>query len=113
MTDKEAIGLASNDVLSAPAGRKCSDCKFCIEEDYDYSNYTVEGTEADCLLGLNPDLPKDRWYGEEVALRFAEKCPQFAEGEPVSVDCDREEGALENYSKDPEIKALLRARDGR
>lgn len=87
---------------------KCTDCRYCVEMDYGYSNYTVEGTTAGCLLKLNPELPKDRFYGEEPALDYADKCDHFSAGKSVAVDCDREEGALENYSGDPEIKNLLR-----
>jgi hypothetical protein len=32
---------------------KCTDCKYCVEQDEGYSNWTVEGTEIDCLLGKN------------------------------------------------------------
>jgi len=89
---------------------KCTDCKYCIEEDFGYSNYTVEGTTVDCLLKLNPDFPKDRWYGEELALNFASKCKRFTAGDAVSVDCDHNSGELENYSDDIDIKALLKSR---
>lgn len=45
--------------------KKCDECKFAELRDYGYSEYTVEGTEVLCLLDLNPDLPCDRWYGED------------------------------------------------
>lgn len=89
---------------------KCTDCKYYIEEDYGYSNYTVEGNTSDCLLGLNPGLPKDSFYGEEPSLWFAEKCSSFSAGDGVFVDCERYSGELENYSDDPEVKELLRLR---
>lgn len=87
---------------------KCTDCRYCICQDYGYSNYTVEGTTADCLLHLNPELPHDRFYGETPHLEFAEKCEKFSEGTCVDVDCDQESGPLEVYSEDEEIKELLR-----
>jgi len=87
---------------------KCTDCKYCICSDYGYSNYTVEGTTADCLLGLNPGLPHDRFYGETPELDFAKTCEKFAAGYGVGVDVDQDLGALENYSDDEEIKELLR-----
>ena len=87
----------------------CKECKYCILEDYGYSNYTVEGTNADCLLDMNPHFPEDAYYGRATSLQFANECPQFTEGEPVKVDCGREEGGLVNYSDDPEIKLLLQA----
>jgi hypothetical protein len=89
---------------------KCTDCKYCIERDYGYSNWTVEGTSADCLLSLNPAMPVDRAWGLEPQLDFATQCAKFTKGEPVSVDCDQENGDLESYSEDAEVKALLRAR---
>ncbi|KKN52634.1 hypothetical protein LCGC14_0610280 [marine sediment metagenome] len=91
----------------------CEDCKFCLFEDYGYSNYTTEGTEFICLKKLHPDGSFDRFYGEDKRLNFASKCSSFTEGQPVEVDCDRED--LKNYNDslssvytaDPEIKALL------
>ena len=87
--------------------KKCTDCMYCICTDYGYSNYTVEGTDVDCLLGKNSSMPSDKFYSEAECLIFAESCKSFVEGECVEVDCDQEEGALENYSTDADIKALL------
>ncbi len=87
---------------------KCTDCKYAIEEDYGYSNYTVEGTSVDCLLKLNPKFPVDRGYGLEPDLDFAQDCSRFCAGGSVQVDCDQDDGELVNYSDDPEIKELLR-----
>lgn len=78
----------------------CDACKYCYYQDYGYSNYTVEGTEANC--------PKDRFYGVHPALKYAESCCGFAPGHPVDVDVDHDDGDLENYSDDPEVKELLR-----
>jgi hypothetical protein len=86
----------------------CNECKYCILLDYGYSNYTVEGTTADCLRGLNPGLPKDHFYGEQEELKFAETCKSFIAGDNVYIDVEQEDGALENYSDDEEIKELLR-----
>jgi hypothetical protein len=69
---------------------KCTNCKYCVEEGFGYSNYTVEGTEVDCLLGLNPAMPVDRFYGEEPSLSFAERCEKFTKGCSVYLDVDRE-----------------------
>jgi hypothetical protein len=89
---------------------KCSDCKYHIDEDTGYSNWTVEGTDIDCLLKLNPGLPKDRWYNEDPVLDFANQCEKFVEGPGVEVDVDIGLGDLMNYSDDPEIKELLSKR---
>jgi len=85
---------------------KCTDCKLCYEKDYGYSNYTVEGTMVYCLKNANPNFPKDRWYGEEPELEFANQCPLFVEGNSVKryVE-DSDEDMLGN--PDPEINALL------
>lgn len=92
--------------------KNCDNCKYCVLTDTGYSNYTVEGTDADCLLNLNPGFPEDYWYGEEPALAYAENCPRFTPGEPTMIDVDREKGDLENYSDDPELKQLLKKADG-
>ena len=89
--------------------RKCTDRKYCIQDDYGYSNWTVEGTSVDCLLHLNDKFPVDRFYGEVPELLFAKDCPRFIAGNSVEVDVDQEDGDLENYSDDPEIKALLKS----
>lgn len=88
--------------------KSCNDCKYCMNTDYGYSNYTVEGTVSECLLNLNPNFPVDRFYGEEPALKYAKKCIKYEVGESVSVDVDCDLGLLENYSEDSEIKELLR-----
>ena len=88
--------------------KTCEDCRFCILKDYGYSNWTVEGTDADCLLNENPGFPVDRFYGEEVALKYANECSCFSEGDCVSVDVDQEDGDLENYSQYEDVKAILR-----
>lgn len=90
---------------------KCTDCKYHITEDYGYSNYTVEGTVIYCLLNKNPKFPCDRGWDLIPEVKFAETCPQFSRGSGVHVDCDKEEGAYENYSDDPEIKDLLKGKN--
>lgn len=95
--------------------KTCEDCKYCVQEDSGYSNYTVEGTTADCLLGLNSKMPIDRFYGEDPALQFAKKCERFSEGVGPYIDVDRESLKHYNdklstaYSDDPEISELLDA----
>jgi len=86
---------------------KCTECKYCVEQDNGYSNYTVEGTESDCLLGKNPDFPRDRWYGKETALDYANKCDVFIEGELSHFDVEGEI-TVEDYKDDTEIYNLLK-----
>lgn len=64
----------------------CLDCKYCLQHSWGYSNYTVEGTTVFCLKKLNPDLPKDRWYREEPALKFAESCESFSYGGGIEIE---------------------------
>lgn len=94
---------------------KCDECKWCLLEDYGYSNYTTEGTYVHCLKNLHPESGFDRWYGEDARLNFAENCGEFFAGEAVSVDVDREAlGRYEDklstaYTDDSEVAALLDA----
>lgn len=76
--------------------KKCSNCVWCIQEDFGYSNYTVEGTQLYCFQEKNPLMPFDRWYGEDERDRFAENCDMFEEGCGVYIDVDRE-GPEEDY----------------
>lgn len=73
--------------------RKCSECAFAITVDYGYSNYTVEGTTVYCSRGRFPlEDGFDRWYGEEEKDKaYAARCDVFKAGEPVGIDCDRED----------------------
>jgi hypothetical protein len=90
---------------------KCTECKYCVEADYGYSNYTVEGTDCDCLLGKNPKFPIDRFYDEEPVLKFAKMCKSFMLGDSVKIDCEQEDIFPDNYSDDPEIRSLLKKWD--
>lgn len=87
---------------------KCTDCRFCVETDYGYSNYSTEGTEVYCLLGLNPKLPEDRFYGEEPTLLYATKCDKFTPGDHPHLDVEHDCCGPETYTDDPEILVLLR-----
>ena len=99
--------------------KKCTDCKYCVQEDYGYSNYTVEGTNADCLLGLHTNMPVDRFYGEEPELEYADKCERFFGGDGPEIDVDREllsnweEPLSSAYTEDNEIGILLDAWDSK
>lgn len=86
---------------------KCNECKFCVLEDYGYSNWTVEGTNADCLLDMNPWFPVDQGWDTAEELDFANVCPRFKSGDPIHVDVDHEEGRLLNYAYDGEVKEML------
>ncbi len=85
----------------------CTDCKFCILRDNGYSNYTVEGTDIECLLDMNPAFPADHFYGEAAELDFANICPRFKAGDLMGVDVENEHGELFNYTSDPEVIAII------
>jgi hypothetical protein len=72
--------------------RKCTDCRYCILEDYGYSNYTTEGTTAHCAKSLHPSGSEgyDSFYGEAQQHAYAAECIGFEPGEAIEVDCDRE-----------------------
>lgn len=95
--------------------KKCDVCRWCLLEDYGYSNYTTEGTYVHCLKNLHPESGWDRFYGEDKRLLFAETCPSFEEGEPVSVDVEHDCLAKYNdklssvYTTDAEVVVLLDA----
>lgn len=86
---------------------KCTECKYCVMQDYGYSNYTVEGTMVSCLLDKNPEFPEDRWYNEHITLGYAENCNSFSDGDAVLIDVEMDDGCISEYSDDPEIKELL------
>lgn len=70
--------------------RSCVDCRFSVNIDFGYSNYTVEGTTFHCAKKAHPAGEFDRFYGEEPKLKYATDCQQFEEGEGVFMDVDGE-----------------------
>lgn len=87
--------------------RNCDLCKWQMQIDHGYSNYTVEGSEAYCILDKNPHYPEDRWYGNAKGGEYAENCYRFCPGGGAKVDVDRDRGALANYCDDLEVKAYI------
>ena len=68
---------------------KCVKCRFNVEHDYGYSNYTIEGTEVICLKEVHDGF--DRWHGEGAVPDSINACDQFVEGEPTMIDVDMED----------------------
>jgi hypothetical protein len=89
--------------------RKCTDCQFSLLEDNGYSNWTVMGTDFFCLIGKHPADGFDAWYNEDGRLFFGDMCEDFAEGEGIHMDVDRDDEA--NLS--PEQRALWDAWNAR
>lgn len=90
-------------------GRNCESCKYCYLQDVGYSNYTVEGTEFVCLERVHPEGDFDRFYGENPRLEHAKVCKTYEKGDGLVIDCDWEDGGIENYTSDPEIIELYNA----
>lgn len=89
--------------------RLCTECKFCVCEDYGYSNYTTEGTTLACLKNANPPLDGlDADCDKSIAeiIRVAADCVHFVEGEGPRRDVDCEVTA-HDYKDDPELYRLL------
>lgn len=95
------------------APRLCTTCKFCVQEDYGYSDYTMEGTTLACLRGLNAPINGIDNGDKNLAevIRFAETCAyyEFGDGPTRDVDC---EVTAEEYKDDPDVYELLKARWG-
>lgn len=67
--------------------KSCDDCKFCVYQDYGYSNYTVEGTNISCLADKFEEYEQS--YNDVVDNR-AITCDHFNKGESWHIDVDRE-----------------------
>lgn len=80
--------------------KQCTDCKYCVQHDFGYSNYPVEGTNIECLLNKNPHTPFDRCYYEEPKLAYAEQCSEFTEGDPIEIFVDDDPDDIAAYYKD-------------
>lgn len=81
----------------------CKDCKYSYFQDYGYSNWTVEGTQFECLKSKHPEGSFDQFYGESPRLKFANECESYVAGYGIYIDCDMEDGPIENYTSDKEI----------
>lgn len=82
----------------------CRKCRFAVEEDYGYSNYTVEGTTFKCLLGKHPEGEFDRFYGKDARLLFGATCESREPGEPIEIDV---EGEGAPFTDDMGLRRLL------
>lgn len=68
--------------------KNCLRCKFLVQQDTGYSNYTVEGTDVYCGVDKHPEskpteLPydtNDDWLYGQAALQ----CEWFFEGLPLA-----------------------------
>ena len=96
----------------------CETCRWFLRCDYGYSNWTVEGTNGDCLKGVNPHLPADLdAYGSdkgktERALAFGESCAQRVQGDGAWFDVDGDT-TNDAYKDEPDLYAALLEYDKR
>ena len=86
--------------------KKCNECRYAVEQDTGYSNYTVTGVDFICLLGEHDVF--DSWYGEAEELNHAEQCDKYtySENAPAEFDVDGEVSADDAFAGDSELIAL-------
>jgi hypothetical protein len=94
----------------------CIGCKFLFTRDVGYSNWTVEDTEAHCVLNKNEHLPEEipddvrgyktnyEWISPDNDPWYAtrdSRCEQyvFNPDKPVHVDCDGDEIMTEDAAQ--------------
>jgi len=95
--------------MTTPEKGGCESCKYLRRQDYGYSNYTVTGTDVDCLQRIHPmETISDDLESEQFskAMAFGQTCPSRVEGEVVWFDCDGTTTA-EDYKDDAELYLLL------
>lgn len=73
--------------------KSCAYCAHRYTRDYGYSNYTVEGTDIGCRKNLNLDYPAPDPSGylreeSDPPHTFAEKCPEYTEGDGIHFCCE-------------------------
>ncbi len=72
--------------------KTCFDCNRCYEQDYGYSNYTVEGSDIGCYANHFEEY--DSHGGDKLKRASndpAENCKDFEAGGSWQLDCDGEE----------------------
>ncbi len=69
--------------------QQCDSCKFCVYDDYGYSNWTVEGTTKSCAKGMHEAF--DNFYGnDKVWSVVPNPCEKKEIGNPIVMDCEGE-----------------------
>ena len=88
--------------------KKCSEnCRYAVIQSYGYSMYSVEGEQAYCAKLAHPTKTEgfDRFYGDAQQDTFAESCPTYELGSPVTLSVGEDEG---EYIEDPDEKEIFR-----
>jgi len=88
--------------------KNCNECRYAVNQDVGYSNYTVTGVEFICLLNEHPNKEFDTWYGESEELNYAEKCDKYtySENAPAWFDVDGEIDQDEAFGGDCELMKI-------
>ncbi|HEY7866536.1 MAG TPA: hypothetical protein VIC51_11100 [Psychromonas sp.] len=93
--------------------KNCNDCRYAVNHEDGYSNYTVTGIDFTCLLNKHPDNGFDVWYGESKELSQADKCGSYtySENAPAYFDVDGEINPEEAFCGDSELIEMWNAGD--
>lgn len=83
-------------VTPTDRSEECTNCKFAIFQDTGYSNWTVEGTDFYCGLGVHPADGFDPYYYTDPGLKFAAECVEFEAGACIELDVDGENEPTED-----------------
>jgi len=71
--------------MSIKNGKCCSNCVYSFLEDVGYSDYTVEGTDVECLIEVHP---KKSFADDSRDNNYAEKCKEFEQGIVVHISVE-------------------------
>lgn len=86
-TIKDSKTIIENDIKRFwDSDYSCFDCKFFVAQEYGYSNWTVEGTNHDCLVE-DYKRYKPKYEGHTAPI-----CPYFNKGEYWEIDVEGTNG---------------------
>ena len=86
---------------------KCQQCKYHVNQDTGYSNWTVDGSNVTCLKGKYKDLEDSCKCEEKEFYKQFDNCEFFKEGCYITFDVDGET-TIEDYKEDEEVYNLLK-----
>lgn len=70
---------------------RCLKCKWLVEKDTGYSNWTVTGETFSCALNQFDSVDDDNDNHMAVLKAAGEDCQYFFEGTGIRLDCDGED----------------------
>lgn len=71
--------------------QSCATCAYAIYQDHGYSNWTVEGTDFSCGLGIHPADGFDSYYKTNDGYAFGAACAAYKQGTGFKLDVEGEE----------------------